>query len=77
MIIKTSLRKPIYEFLNKNKIINLNLIGFLENVPDAEVYVDGDIASWVLMHNDNSMGIMYTKEEYRGRGMKKKLPLTL
>lgn len=192
MIIKTSLSKPIYEFLNKNKIINLNLIGFLENVPDAEVYVDnetnptgvvarkdyfsslytenddflkevldtlykdgfygfravyrpiaekirsrffvdweslnalyylqakevdlsliknpvrsidikdaetinhyytykddtslerikddienrpssaiyvdGDIASWVLIHNDNSMGIMYTKEEYRGRG---------
>lgn len=192
MIIKTSLGKPIYEFLNKNKIINLNLIGFLENVPDAEIYVDneahptgvvarkgyfsslytendaflnevldtlykdgfygfravyrpiaekirnrflvnweslnalyylpakevdlslikntvrsidikdaeiinhyytykdetsldrikddienrpssaiyvdGDIASWVLIHNDNSMGIMYTKEEYRGRG---------
>ncbi|MDF2673776.1 MAG: hypothetical protein K0R09_2041 [Clostridiales bacterium] len=193
MIIKTSLSKPIYEFLNKNKIINLNLIGFLENVPDAEVYVDnethptgvmarkayftslytenddflnevldtlynkdgfygfravyrpiaekirsrflvnweslnalyylpakevdmsliknpvrsidikdaetinhyytykdeisldkikddienrpssaiyvdGDIASWVLIHNDNSMGIMYTKEEYRNRG---------
>lgn len=192
MIIKTSLSKPIYEFLNKNKIINLTLIGFLENVPDAEVYVDnethptgvvakkdyfsslytenddflnevldtfykdgfygfravyrpisekirsrflvnweslnalyyfpakevdisliknsvssvdikdaetinhyytykdetsldrikddienrpssaiyvnGDIASWVLIHNDNSMGIMYTKEEYRGRG---------
>jgi len=192
MIVKTSLSKPIYEFLNKNKIINLNLIGFLENVPDAEVYVDnethptgvvarkgyfsslytendaflnevldtlykdgfygfravyrpiaekirsrflvnweslnalyylpvkevdlnriknpvkpidikdaeiinhyytykdetsldritddiknrpssaiyvdGDIAAWVLIHNDNSMGIMYTKEEYRGRG---------
>jgi hypothetical protein len=192
MIIKTKLSKPIYDFLNKNKLINLNLIGFLENVPDAEVYVDneenptgvvarkgyysslytenddflyeildtlykdgfygfravyrpiaekirsrfvvnweslnalyylpakevdlsliknpvrpidikdletvnnfytykdeeslekirddienrpssavyvdGDIASWVLIHNDNSMGIMYTKEEYRGKG---------
>jgi hypothetical protein len=201
MIIKTSLRKPIYEFLNKNKIINLNLIGFLENVPDAEVYVDnethptgvvarkgyfsslytenddflnevldtlykdgfygfraiyrpiaekirsrflvnweslnalyylkspevdlmriknpikpidindaeiinhyytykdeisldkikddienrpssaiyidGDIASWVLMHNDNSMGIMYTKEEYRGRGYAEEVTLDL
>ena len=201
MIIKTTLRKPIYEFLNKNKIINLNLIGFLENVPDAEVYVDnetdptgvvarkdyfsslytenddflnevldtlykdgfygfravyrpiaekirsrflvnweslnalyylpkeevdlsqiknpvipidikdaeiinhyytykdetsldrikddienrpssaiyvdGDIASWVLIHNDNSMGIMYTKEEYRGRGYAEEVTLDL
>lgn len=201
MIIKTSLRKPIYEFLNKNKIINLNLIGFLENVPDAEVYVDnethptgvvarkgyfsslytendaflnevldtlykdgfygfraiyrpiaekirstflvnweslnalyylktkevdlskiknpikpidikdaeiinhyytykdeislekikddienrpssaiyvdGDIASWVLIHNDNSMGIMYTKEEYRGRGYAEEVTIDL
>ncbi len=201
MIIKTSLGKPIYEFLNKNKIINLNLIGFLENVSDAEVYVDneahptgvvarkdyfsslytenddflnevldtlykdgfygfraiyrpiaekirsrfivnweslnalyylpvkevdlnrikshvksidikdaeiinhyytykdetslsrikddivnrpssaiyvdGDIASWVLIHNDNSMGIMYTKEEYRGRGYAEEVTIDL
>ncbi|WP_017416545.1 GNAT family N-acetyltransferase [Clostridium tunisiense] len=202
MIIKTTYGKPIYDFLNKNKIINLNLIGFLENVPDAEVYVDnevnptgvvarkdyfsslytenddflnevldtlykedgfygfravhrpiaekirskflvnweslnalyyypnkevdlsriknqvrpidikdaeiinhyytykdeisldkikddienrpssaiyvdGDIASWVLIHNDNSMGIMYTKEEYRGRDYAEQVTLDL
>ncbi|MBL4934762.1 hypothetical protein JK636_03200 [Clostridium sp. YIM B02515] len=201
MIIKTSLSKPIYDFLNKNRLINLNLIGFLENVPDAEIYVDneayptgvvarkdyfsslytendaflnevldtlykdgfygfravyrpiaekirsrfivnweslnalyylpvkevdlsriknpvkpidikdaeiinhyytykdeisldkirddienrpssaiyvdGDIASWVLIHNDNSMGIMYTKEEYRGRGYAEDVTLDL
>jgi hypothetical protein len=202
MIIKTSFGKPINEFLNKNKIINLNLIGFLENVPDAEVYVDneanptgvvarkgyysslytenddflnevldtlykedgfygfravyrpiaekirsrflvnweslnalyyfplnevdlsrvknqvrpidikdaeiinhyytykdevslekikddienrpssaiyvdGEIASWVLIHNDNSMGIMYTREEYRGRGYAEDVTLDL
>lgn len=202
MIIKTTFGKPIYDFLSKNKIINLNLIGFLENVPDAEVYVDneanptgvvarkgyfsslyiendaflnevldtlykedgfygfravyrpiaekirsrflvnweslnalyylpvkevdlsriknqvksidikdaeiinhyytykdeisldkikddienrpssaiyvdGDIASWVLIHNDNSMGIMYTKEEYRGRGYAEEVTLYL
>lgn len=202
MIIKTSFGKPIYEFLNKNKVINLNLIGFLENVPDAEVYVDdeanptgvvarkgyysslytendaflnevldtlykedgfygfravyrpiaekirsrflvnweslnalyyhpekevdlsriknpvksidikdaeiinhyytykdevsldkikddienrpssaiyvdGDIASWVLIHNDNSMGIMYTKEDHRGKGYAEEVTLDL
>lgn len=26
---------------------------------------DGTPVSWVLMHSDNSLGIMYTKEEYR------------
>ena len=34
----------------------------------SAVYVDGDIACWVLVHEDNSMGIMFTKEEYRRRG---------
>ncbi|MBW9157765.1 GNAT family N-acetyltransferase [Clostridium tagluense] len=38
------------------------------NRPSSAVYVNDDIASWVLVHNDNSMGIMYTKEEYRKKG---------
>lgn len=38
------------------------------NRPSSAVYVNNDIASWVLVHNDNSMGIMYTKEEYRKKG---------
>ena len=33
--------------------------------PSSAIYVNGDLASWVLIHNDNSMGIMFTKEEYR------------
>lgn len=40
----------------------------IEKRPSSAVYVDGEIASWVLVHNDNSMGIMYTKEEHRGKG---------
>lgn len=38
------------------------------NRPSSAVYVNGDIASWVLVHNDNSMGIMYTKQEHRRKG---------
>ncbi|MCB2288942.1 GNAT family N-acetyltransferase [Clostridium sp. CS001] len=38
------------------------------NRPTSAVYVNEDIASWVLVHDDNSMGIMYTKEEYRKKG---------
>ena len=35
------------------------------NRPSSAIYSNGDIASWVLVHNDNSMGIMFTKEEHR------------
>jgi len=38
------------------------------NRPSSAVYINGDIASWVLVHDDNSMGIMYTKKKYRNRG---------
>lgn len=34
----------------------------------SAVYVDGEPVSWVLTHEDNSMGIMYTREEYRRHG---------
>jgi hypothetical protein len=40
----------------------------LEKRHSSAVYVNGDIACWVLTHNDNSMGIMYTREEYRKKG---------
>ncbi len=36
--------------------------------PSSAIYIDDEIASWVLVHDDNSMGIMYTKEAYRRRG---------
>ncbi len=40
----------------------------IRNRPSSAVYIDGKIASWVLIHDDNSMGIMYTKEEHRKKG---------
>lgn len=36
--------------------------------PSSAIYVDGEIVCWVLVHDDNSMGIMYTKEEHRRKG---------
>lgn len=38
------------------------------NRPSAAVYKDGEIVCWVLTHDDNSLGIMYTKEEHRRKG---------
>ena len=40
----------------------------IERRPSSAVYVDGEIVCWVLIHDDNSMGIMYTKEEHRRKG---------
>lgn len=36
--------------------------------PSSAVYINGEIASWVLAHEDNSMGIMYTMKEHRRKG---------
>lgn len=40
----------------------------IQNRPSSAIYNDKEIASWVLVHNDNSMGIMYTKDEFRNKG---------
>jgi hypothetical protein len=36
--------------------------------PSSAVYNNGEIVCWVLTHDDNSLGIMYTKEEHRHKG---------
>lgn len=40
----------------------------ITNRPSSAIYINGEIACWVLIHDDNSMGIMYTKEEHRRKG---------
>lgn len=39
----------------------------IQRRPSSCIYEGNDLASWVLVHEDNSMGIMYTKDEYRGK----------
>ncbi|MGL4737835.1 MAG: GNAT family N-acetyltransferase [Cellulosilyticaceae bacterium] len=36
--------------------------------PSAGIYQDGQLVCWLLIHEDDSMGIMYTMEGYRRRG---------
>lgn len=38
------------------------------NRPSSAIYVDRQLVSWVLVHDDNSMGIMYTLDEFRKKG---------
>ena len=37
--------------------------------PTSAIYVDGEIASYVLVHEDNSIGYMYTKDAHRHKGL--------
>lgn len=39
------------------------------NRPTSAIYQNGEIASYVLVHEDNSIGYMYTKPEYRELGL--------
>ncbi|HEY8890294.1 MAG TPA: GNAT family N-acetyltransferase [Clostridium sp.] len=53
----------LYTFKNSESLMKIKKD--ILNRPSSAIYSNGDIASWVLIHNDNSMGIMFTKEEYR------------
>ena len=48
-----------YEFIYDN----------LKHRPSSVYRVDGKAVAWVLLHRDNSMGIMYTKKEFRGKNI--------
>ncbi len=37
--------------------------------PTSAIYIDGELASYVLVHEDNSIGYMFTLEKYRHMGL--------
>lgn len=37
----------------------------IKNRPSSCITIEGELASWVVIHRDDTMGIMYTKEAYR------------
>lgn len=41
----------------------------IQNRPTSAIYIDGVISSYVLVHEDNSIGYMYTREEHRQKGL--------
>jgi hypothetical protein len=40
----------------------------IQERPSSAVYEDGEVVCWLLIHDDDSMGIMYTKETHRKKG---------
>ncbi|WP_202709839.1 GNAT family N-acetyltransferase [Sporosalibacterium faouarense] len=55
-----------YEYSNPGTLDDIK--NNIERRPSSAIYIGDELVSWVLVHNDNSMGIMYTKEEHRGKG---------
>lgn len=49
----------------------------INNRPSSAIYVDGELVCWCLVHGDNSMGIMYTKEGFRKKGYAERVALDL
>lgn len=49
----------------------------IKNRPTCCYREEGVLAAWVLMHRDNSMGIMYTKKEFRKRNLAYELSTAL
>lgn len=39
------------------------------NRPTSAIYIDGELTSYVLVHEDNSIGYMFTLEKYRKHGL--------
>jgi hypothetical protein len=55
-----------YTFRNNNSINRIK--EDIKSRLSSAIYKGDELVSWVLMHEDNSMGIMYTMEEHRGEG---------
>jgi len=56
-----------YEYKNDHSLEDIR--ADIKKRPSSAVYVDGKPVCWVLVHEDNSMGIMYTLEDYRRKGL--------
>ena len=56
-----------YEFQDEGSLEKL--ITAIKNRPSSAMYVEGELASYALVHEDNSIGYMYTLEKHRHRGL--------
>lgn len=55
-----------YTYRNDHSLAKIQ--GCIANRPSSAIYVDSQLACWLLVHEDNSLGIMYTLEEHRRKG---------
>lgn len=56
-----------YEFQDEGSLEKL--ITAINNRPSSAMFLEGELASYALVHEDNSIGYMYTLEKHRHRGL--------
>ena len=55
-----------YNYRNSHTIHEIK--DAISNRPSSGIYIDGKLVCWVLIHEDDSLGFMYTMDEHRGKG---------
>ena len=68
MVIKTNMSEVIEEFLKTNLLINQNILGIIENLPELHMYVDNEKKPKGIFVQKGYMHYLYSKEEHRGKG---------
>jgi hypothetical protein len=56
-----------YEYKNEDSLERIKEA--IEHRPSSGIYIDNKLASYCLVHEDNSIGYMYTLEEHRHKGL--------
>ena len=63
MLIQTENSKVIIDFLRKDLIINLNILGILKNKSEVKIYVDDVINPQGVWVNNGYFNYIYSKNE--------------
>lgn len=59
-MIRTSPTRELTRFLMKNEITNLNIMGYIENHPDAEIHIDRENEIHGVLVRDGYFNYLYT-----------------
>ncbi|WP_026477013.1 GNAT family N-acetyltransferase [Alkaliphilus transvaalensis] len=62
-----------YHYTYKEEGSREYLLECIQKRPSSVIIEEGKPVSWALVREDNSMGVMYTIEEYRKKGLAKKI----
>jgi hypothetical protein len=64
MLLQTSVNEAILSFLKKEGLTNENILGIIENVPQAQIFVDDmNHPTGVLVKKDGYMHYLYTEKD--------------
>ena len=63
MVIKTNMSQAIEEFLKTDLLINQNILGIIENLPELLIYVDNEKNPKGVFVQNGYIHYLYSKKE--------------